>query len=251
MAIHQQSPLEASHTADAIRARLARGSNQSYLRDFVYGSVDGLVTTFAVISGVAGAGLASGDVLVLGFANLLADGFSMAMGNYLGMRAEIETREKLRRQEYLHIQLVPEGEREEIRQLFAKRGFSDAQLEAIVEVITGDERRWVETMLREELGLPASDPVPWQAALTTFSAFVALGMLPMLVYLWNWLFERQITDPFAVCSVVTGAAFFALGAFKSRFVARSWLRAGLETLVVGGGAAAVAYAVGVALGGLA
>jgi VIT1/CCC1 family predicted Fe2+/Mn2+ transporter len=243
-----QPKLSHAHTSEAIRARLAQGADQSYLRDFVYGGVDGLVTTFAVVSGVAGAGLSAGVIMILGLANLLADGFSMAMGNFLGTRAELESRAKLRAEEHLHIRVAPEGEREEIRQIFAGKGFSGEQLEHIVKVITSDEQRWIETMLQEELGLPARSPDPVRGALATFVAFTILGAVPLLVFFWNWLADSSIPAPFAASAAMTAVAFFGIGALKGRFVERSWWRSGMETLLVGGLAAAVAYGVGAILG---
>ena len=86
--------LEASHTSDAIRSRLREGPPQRDLRDLIFGAVDGTVTTFAVVSGVSGAGLAAGIVIVLGVANLVADGFSMGISNFLGTRAEQQLPER-------------------------------------------------------------------------------------------------------------------------------------------------------------
>jgi VIT1/CCC1 family predicted Fe2+/Mn2+ transporter len=136
------SQIVAAHAPDAIRRRLRLGASYSYLRDFVYGAIDGAVTTFAVVSGVAGAGLDAEIVLILGGANLVGDGFSMAAGNYLGTRAESQQRDRLRRMEERHIDLVPAGEREEIRQIFAAQGFEGHDLQRAVEVITSDRPRW-------------------------------------------------------------------------------------------------------------
>src|SRR5918993_5869355 len=104
--------VEHAHTPEAIRERLAEGPGHSYLRDWVYGGIDGAVTTFAVVSGVIGAQLPPAVILVVGAANILADGFSMAAANYLGTKTELEEREYLRRGEHRHNENLPQGARE-------------------------------------------------------------------------------------------------------------------------------------------
>jgi VIT1/CCC1 family predicted Fe2+/Mn2+ transporter len=245
-----QEQHRAEHTPSAVSKRLDSGPSHSYLRDFIYGAVDGAVTTFAVVSGVAGAGLSTGVVIILGFANLLADGFSMAVSNYLGTKAEREMLDKAREQERQHIHVFPEGEREEIRQIFARKGFAGAELEGAVDVITSDVERWVDTMVREELGMQLERPNPVRAAATTFVAFVVVGFIPLFTFVWNWVLGPTIATPFFWSGALTAVAFFSVGAMKGRYVIQRWLVSAVETLLIGGLAAAMAYAVGAILRGL-
>jgi vacuolar iron transporter family protein len=231
--------LEHSHTPQAIRARLARGPRNNYLRDWIYGGIDGAVTTFAIVAGVVGAELSPAVVLVLGFANLLADGFAMAASNYIGTKAERDDYNRVIGIERKHIAVEPEGEREEIRQIFAAKGFSSHDLERIVTVIASDPALWAKTMAVEEYGLSPSPRSPALAALSTFAAFIVCGLVPLVTY----LSAGGLTS----CIVATGATFFGVGAIKSRWSPAAWWRSGLETFVIGVSAAAVAFAVGFGL----
>jgi vacuolar iron transporter family protein len=133
-----------------------------------------------------GANLPQRVALILGLANLCTDGFSMAVSNYQKAASELQRSAQAREIEACHIEEVPEGEREEIRQIFAQKGFTGQLLEDVVAIITQDRKRWVETMLTEEHGLPLAGPVPLRAALVTFSAwttgatFLLIGVLKAL-----------------------------------------------------------------------
>jgi vacuolar iron transporter family protein len=236
--------LQEEHTPLAVRKRVRSRPSPSYLHDFIYGAVDGTVTTFAVVAGVAGANLDETVVIILGGANLIADGFSMAVSNFLGSRAERQQRERARREEERHIRLVPEGEREEIRQIFAAKGFEGQDLERVVEVITSDRELWTDTMMSEELGYGSTEPNEFRAALATLVAFLTVGFLPLVVFVYDLAAPGNVDNAFAWSAVMTGIAFFAVGAMKSRFVDQTWWRSALETLTVGGLAAALAYAAG-------
>lgn len=242
-----RNPIEHGHTPAAIRARIAAEPEGSYLRDFIYGAIDGAVTTFAVVSGVAGAGLEPGVIVILGAANLVGDGFSMAASNYLGTRADDELRNRKRRMEERHIEQVPDGERDEIREIFRNQGFEGPDLERVVEVITSDRDRWVNTMLKEEHGIALRGPNPLRAAVTTFYAFLLVGIVPLLPFLASIVFGMHLAGPYVWSTVLTTLAFFAVGAFKSRFVEQQWWRSGVETLAVGGAAAILAYLCGMLL----
>lgn len=238
--------LDHSHTKEAIKQRLGQQIERSYIRDFIYGSIDGTVTTFAVVSGAAGAGLSEKIVFVLGCANLIADGFSMAVGNYEGVKAEKQLVDKYREMENEHIDRVPEGEREELRQIYRAKGFKGEDLENIVESISSHKEAWIEVMLKEEHGLSTATGNPLKAAGITYLAFCWLGLFPLLPYIMQALGFVEIPkeDLFVVSSILTAITFFAIGAVKGRLVQVSQIKSGLSTLLTGGAAALISYYAG-------
>lgn len=243
--------LKLSHTEEAIRQRLGNGPKHHYVKDFIYGAIDGAVTTFAVVAGIAGAHLAIGIVIILGVANLVGDGFSIAVSSFLATRAERDLRLKARKEEEVHVSTFPEGEKEEIRQIFQAKGFQGEELEKIISVITSDVNLWVDTMLQEEHRMPLFSPSPFRAGLSTFIAFLVVGSIPLIPFFVKLLVPSSAFNPFSWSAVATGGGFFIIGAFKSRFVGRKWLTTGLETFLMGGSAAALAYLIGMSLGHLA
>ncbi len=230
------------HTHEAIAGRIGSAKGHSYAGDFVLGAVDGTVTTFAIVAGAAGAGLPSGVAIVLGLANVVADGFSMAVSNYLKSKADRQMVERFRHMEEMHIDEVPEAEREEIRQIFAAKGFDGDLLEEVVKVITSDRKRWVDTMLVDEWGLQLETPSPIRAGLSTFVAFVCAGMVPLTPLLLAAVLGGS--QMFIASAILTAITFFATGAAGGYVSNRSLLKSGLETLLIGGGAASLAYIVG-------
>lgn len=231
-------PLEHSHRAEAIAARLAAGQKPSYLRDFVYGGIDGAVTTFAVVSGVVGAQLSSKVILILGVANLIADGFSMAASNYSGAKTVADDVERVREIERKHIRLEPEGEREEVRQILEAKGLAGESLAEAVDAITAKEETWIDLMLTDEYGLSPNYSSPILAAFATFAAFVLCGSVPLLPYIFG------LPKSFELSLSMTTAVFFAIGATKSRWSLAPWWRSGIETLLIGGAASIMAWLVG-------
>jgi VIT1/CCC1 family predicted Fe2+/Mn2+ transporter len=236
--------MEHDHSPEAIRERLSAGPRHSYLRDWVYGGIDGSVTTFAVVAGVVGAHLSPKVVLIIGAANIIADGFSMAASNFLGTKTEVEERQRIEAIEHSHIENFPEGEREEVRQIFSEKGFDGDDLERVVDLITSDTRRWVHTMLVEEYGLPLEVRSPWLAAASTLSAFMLCGIIPLLPYLFG------AGEAFWLSAALTGAVFFAIGSIKSAWSTVRWWRSGVETFAIGSIAALLAYGAGVVLKGM-
>jgi len=238
----ENAPLEHGHDPESVRERLDAAKQVSYLGDAVLGGIDGCVTTFAVVAGTIGAGLSIGIAVVLGIANLLADGFSMAVSNFQAAKTQRERVQRAREQEARHIREAPEGEREEVRQIFARKGFEGEELERIVATITSEDRGWIDVMLTDELGLSLHTPNPLRAASTTFGAFLLVGLLPLLPLLLPGLSAGQT---FLASSIAAGLAFFGIGLSKGFVLARPMLRAGIETLLMGAAAAGLAYAAGV------
>ena len=216
--------------------------------DFIYGSIDGAVTTFAVVAGVVGASLSPNIILILGFANMFADGFSMAVANYQASKAQKEFIQMKRKQEEWEIDNLQEEEKQEIRDIYANKGFKDEFLEEIVRMITSRKKVWVDTMMREELGLIEDAKHPLHSACSTFIGFNVVGLIPLIPFLiFYGLGIHANSDAFYLSSVATGGAFFIVGIIKGKIVKKSLLRSGFYTLIIGAIAATVAYLVGYAL----
>ena len=193
------------------------------------------------MAGTVGAGFSSTVAVVLGFANLIADGFSMAVSNFESGKASKEFTDALRRIEQEHIEKVPGGEREEIRQIFREKGFTGETLEEIVRTISRDECLWIETMLTEEYGIQKTAPSPLKSAIITFAAFLFVGAVPLLPFLFPMIEMRQ---QFVLSTCLAGVMFFLIGMLKSLVFAMPVFVSGLRTLLTGGAAAALAFVTG-------
>lgn len=241
--------LHAEHRPEAIARRLARPPSTSLARHLVYGAVDGIVTTFAVVAGVAGAGLGTRIIVILGLANLGADGFSMAASNYLGTRTENERRRRILQQEYRHVEQVPEGEREEVRQILARWGIEGDALEASTDAVTAHPDRWVDVMMQLEHGFGPTEERPIEAAVATFGAFVVAGFVPIAPFVFAAATGVEVWAPYALSAVLTAVGFVGVGLAKARVAGIGLWRSSAVTLGIGGLAAMVAYLAGRVLAG--
>lgn len=232
--------LHHDHDPKSIQERI-RVQSKSVLRDFVYGAIDGAVTTFAIVAGVAGANLEGRTVLILGFANVLADGFSMAASNYLATKSELEERELVSQYEKEQIEINPEGETEEVRQIFLNKGIKGKTLEDLVNQITSNKQEWLKLMMTEEYGHTSNGQSPLKAGLVTFTSFAIFGLIPLIPYMID------VSDRFMWSTIFTGLAFFSAGAAKNQWTQQSFWRSGLETLFIGSLAAFLAYYAGAIL----
>jgi VIT1/CCC1 family predicted Fe2+/Mn2+ transporter len=216
--------------------------------DFIYGSIDGAVTTFAIIAGVVGASLSPGIILILGFANLFADGFSMAAANYQASKARSQFIEMKRKQEEWEIDNLKEQEKEEIREICRKKGFKDELLEEVVRIITSRRKVWVDTMMKEELGLIEDGKNPLASSMSTFIGFNLIGLVPLIPFMVFMFMKIDAnSEAFVYSTISVMAAFFLVGMIKGKIVKKPKIRSGFYTLIIGGIASLVAYFVGYGL----
>ena len=218
--------------------------DKGYISEFVYGGIDGAITTFAVVAGAAGADAAIYWVLIFGFANLIADGFSMSVGNYFSVKAERDNYEKHRAVEYWEVENLREKEIEEIREIYKAKGFKGELLEQVVEVIISDEDVWVDTMMKEELEMTKDDKTPIKTAIATFLSFNMVGIIPLLSYIAASMFEIAEDNLFLISCLSTAVAMIIIGYLKSIVTETPWVKGIFETLALGGLAAFLAYFVG-------
>ena len=217
---------------------------KEYIAEFVYGGIDGVITTFAVVAGSAGAELAVPIVLILGFANLIADGFAMSVGSYFSAKSENESYEKHKAVEYWEIENLRDKEVEEIREIYEAKGFEGDLLKQVVDVITSDDEVWVDTMMKEELEMIKDDRPPWKRGLVTFIAFNLVGFIPLSAYAFAGFIDASASDLFVVSSFSTAVALALIGTLKGLVTEQSLIKGIIETVFLGGIAAIIAFFVG-------
>lgn len=209
------------------------------VRDIVIGMSDGLTVPFALAAGVSGAGAATSLVVTAGLAEIAAGSIAMGLGGYLAARTDSEHYETERLREMEETEEVPEKEKDEVADVFRAYGLSEAELKPVVNALSKNRKNWVDFMMRFELGLEQPDPKrAGKSALTIALSYIAGGLIPLSPY----MLLPNLTDALRVSVVVTLLALFLFGFFKGRFTGIHPLRSGVQTVLVGGLAAAVAFA---------
>lgn len=215
-----------------------------YLKSWVYGGLDGIITTFAVVAGVIGAGLSNVIILILGFANLIGDGISMSVGDYLSSKSESDFYNAERKREKWEVDKNPKGEVEEMIEIYTKKGYSRTDAKKFVQLLTKNKKFWVDTMMHDELDLVQNKGSPIKNAFVTFGSFLLFGLIPLILFLIGAIFSFPIPNAFLFTCILSGISMFLLGSLKCKITGRKWYKSGLETLVVGGLAASAAYFIG-------
>jgi vacuolar iron transporter family protein len=216
---------------------------QHYLGEFVYGGIDGSVTTFAVVAGAVGANMNSSIILILGFANLFADGFSMSIGAYLSAESRKQNFIKYKNREYWSIENSTEEAREKLVNIYKNKGFEEPLLSQFIQNITSDKEKWVDLMMKEELNQMEDDKSPFKIGLVTFLSFLTIGLIPLSIYVLD-LILNSIQNLFLWSSILTAMGFILVGYLKSKVTETSVGKGIAETLILGTLAALVAYFVG-------
>jgi vacuolar iron transporter family protein len=208
------------------------------VRDVVIGMSDGLTVPFALAAGLSGAVNASHIVVTAGLAEMAAGSISMGLGGYLAGRSDIEHYQSERHREEEEIVKMPKAEAMEVTEILGTYGLTEAESTLVVEGLEKRPRAWVDFMMRFELGLEEPDPKrALSSALTIGGSYVAGGIIPLLPY----IFIPTTSTALIVSVIVTLTALFIFGAVKGRFTGVSPLRSGLQTLLIGGIAAAAAF----------
>ncbi len=210
------------------------------VRDIVIGMSDGLTVPFALAAGLSGAIASTGIVVTAGFAEIAAGSIAMGLGGYLAAKTDMEHYASEHVREQRETEEVPEKEAEEVAEVFRGYGLEEEQVSHIVDSIRSNPKRWVDFMMKFELGLESPDPArARRSALTIASSYVVGGLIPLTPYIL--LNEISIALWFSV--VVTLASLFIFGYVKGRFTGIDPLRGALQTILVGGLAAAAAFSI--------
>ena len=216
------------------------------LKAVVYGANDGIVTTFAVVAGVSGAGLAPAVILILGIGNMIADGLSMGLGDFLGERSERRHMQHQYKIESWETKNIPEEEREELCVFFKKYDVQKPEAKQLADIITKNPKLWTMLGFVDEFGIaPNFEKGLWKSGLITFISFVVAGSLPLLPYILGALGAPiPLEHQFSISIFATVTSLFFVGSLRTLITKGDWWKNGFEMLFIGTIAASAAYFVG-------
>ena len=222
------------------------GKGSAVIRDLILGGQDGLVNVLGIVLAVAEATHSTHIIMISGLAATFAESISMAAVAYTSSKAAKEYYQKELETEQREVEVVPKEEREEVRQIYAKKGFSGKLLDQIVRKITSDKKIWVETMMRDELGLnPQEFAHPVRDAVIVGLAAIVGSIIPLAPFVL-----LSVADAIILTLVISTLTLFVSGAAKGRMTGVKPFKSGVEMAVVGMTAAIAGYLIGKALGAL-
>ncbi|TMW66826.1 hypothetical protein Poli38472_011942 [Pythium oligandrum] len=253
---HENRDVEASRQLHQIKLEMSRHDHASenhmsgggYIKSTVYGGLDGIITTFATVTSVAGSGLPHSVILIIGLAHLVADGLSMGLGDMLSSQAEADLVNHERKREVWEFENYPEGEMEEMIELYEKKGISTEDATLVVHTLAKYKEAFIDIMMVEELNLMPidEDDSPLTGGIVTFASFMIFGVIPLLSYLVNLIpgLKMGADATFNASCVLTVITLFLLGAVKGSFVGQSWWKSGASMAVNGSIAAFFGWLIG-------
>lgn len=244
---------ETKNSNESAEAHQAEGG---LLKPIIFGGLDGILTSFAIVAGAAGGNLSPNVVLVLGFSNIFADALSMGVGEFLSSKANNEWILSERARENWEMENYPEGEICEMIDIYKERGMTQEDAELVIKTMAKYKDFFVDIMMTQELELqvPPEDHVQesFREGLVMFLSFAVFGALPLLGYVIIPAMNPHLesSELFEAACIVTGIVLFLMGLLKSKFCTKHWVYCGVETLLLGGACATVAYTLGQFIDGL-
>jgi VIT1/CCC1 family predicted Fe2+/Mn2+ transporter len=210
------------------------------LKDIALGMADGLTVPFALAAGLSGAVDSTFIIVVAGLAEIAAGGIAMGLGGYLAAKTEAEHYQSEYQREALEVERVPHIEAEEVANILRDFGVNEPQVPIVVDAIKSNPSKWIDFMMRFELGLEKPNPkrLLW-SPLTIGLAYVFGGFIPLLPY----LFLSAVTPALIISTMITLLALFVFGGFKGYFTGKNLWRSGFQTMLIGGIAASVAFGI--------
>jgi len=255
-----EADAEASRVAHQRPKEQHAGQQGEFIQSIVFGGLDGIITTFAIVIAAAAAHQTYGTVLVIGFANLLADAIGMGVGDFLSSRAEEDHEQAEKVRESAEIEAVPEREKQEMIDIYVKKGLSLAEAQEVVTLLFPHREAFLNIMMIEELGIMSppgdgdADDDPHAAlkgAVVTFGSFMLCGGIPLLPFLLSFRYAQKVdsvADPIIIVSVALFAiALFGLGSWKGVITGTRWYLTGGTMLINGTVTTLLAYGLGVGL----
>lgn len=217
--------------------------NGKYIKNIVYGGIDGIVTTFAVVAGGSGASLPIGILLILGMANLIGDGFSMAFGDFVSSNAENEylLKEEINNRHLL--EQSPEILTERIKKIYAMYGFSEEEITQLTTIASKNKYALIKQINTSNGTIESSSNIIG-ASIATFCSFIFFGFLPLTTYIFALYFPTLHQHSFLIASILTALTLFNLGTIKVKFTGKNWFLSGIEMVFMGGFSATTAFLIG-------
>jgi len=220
------------------------------LKPLIFGGLDGILTSFAIVAGAAGGKLSPQVVLILGFSNIFADALSMGVGEFLSSKAENEWILSERSREEWELENYPQGEIDEMIEIYESKGMSHDDAVQVINIMAQYKDFFVDVMMSQELELQVPDDDHVQESMkegvVMFCSFAFFGAMPLLGYvIIPAVFPNLATDVlFVSACIITAIVLFFLGSVKSLVTTQHWFRAGIETLLLGSVCAATAFTIG-------